>query len=118
MEETTTQILEAVCKAAGITVSEMRSRSRNPRLVAARYIAATLLSKEPYSLTQEEVASIICRDRSTVSYGVSMHTSHVFGWGLYRRIFMDTLVPYVYGVEKSLITPPIALITIPHFCTG
>lgn len=110
MEETTTQILESVCKAAGITVSEMRSRSRNPRLVAARYIAANLLMKEPISLQQTEVAEIIARDRSTVSYGVSMHSYNVLSWPLYRRIFLS--------VEKSLITPPIALITIPHFCTG
>lgn len=110
MEDIATQILESVCKAAGITVSELRSRSRNPRLVAARYVAASLLSKEPYCYSQEEIAMIIARDRTTVSYAVSLHTAHIRSWALYRRIFSH--------VEKSLISPPSALITISHFCEG
>jgi chromosomal replication initiation ATPase DnaA len=54
----------------GLTVSELRSKSRKPHLVFARYDFCKRASK---SYTQKEIAEAISIERSVVSYAINKY---------------------------------------------
>lgn len=100
-------IIDVVCKAAEITASDLKGRSRNPRLVAARYIAVHFIH-DTSIFTSREIAQAVNRDRTTVNYALTMHEANMRTWPLYRALFD--------AVNNMLISTRIALVTISHFC--
>lgn len=67
------EILEEVARERGVTVADLRGPSRRRRLVLARREAVVRLRRVDASsgfppFTQEEVAGLLNRDRSTISY--------------------------------------------------
>jgi hypothetical protein len=64
------QILDFICEKHGLTLWQLKSKSRSKYLVRARWEAAYLIYDQCRHLSLPQVGKILCRDHSTILHGI------------------------------------------------
>ena len=64
-------ILEAVSRATGYSLAEIRGVRRQPNLALARQLVCALITEMCQDLTSGQIASFMRRDHTTILYSVS-----------------------------------------------
>jgi hypothetical protein len=88
-----------VCHLWGLPATMLHSRLRHNRLVLARTQLAAL-AREQFCCTQLELATLLGRDRSTVSHSLRVHANLLRTDSLYRSHYLTLKARYAHAIQK------------------
>lgn len=93
MEQITNQIAIAVEHATGISLLQIKGRSRKEEVVEARKIFA-IMYMQAMQCKDYDAAAVINRDRSSVAYYVSMHNAMYGSDKIYTKKYTNCVASF------------------------